>query len=203
MKRKIINGLLRVFRYFYKKNVEYYIESQRKQCNAGTHTKLYNTTLIADAHGEKNNIIIGDYSHIKGELLTLGHGGKIRIGDECYIGPNTHLWSGKSIEIGNRVLIGPDCYIFDNDIHPVDAEMRHRQFLDIVSTGQPEWVRLNDKEIVIEDDAWIGANVVILKGVRIGKESIIGAGSVVTHDIPDYVIAHGNPAVISRPIKGH
>ncbi len=188
----------KLFGYLETKKWECHIQSQRRQCQAGAHTKLYDTTVIMDTHGAGKDIIIGDYSHIKGELLTLGHGGMIQIGEWSYVGPNTHIWSGKKIKIGDRVLIGPDCYIFDNDVHPTDPELRHRQFMDIVSTGQPEWVELNDREVIIENDAWIGANVVILKGVRIGKGAVIGAGSVVTHDVPDYAVAHGNPAVIRR-----
>lgn len=99
------------------------------------------------------------------------------------------------------MLIGSDCYIFDNDIHPLNSEIRHRQFMDIVTIGQPAWITLNDSTVTIEDDAWIGCNVVILKGVTIGKGAVIGAGSVVTHDIPAHAIAHGNPAKVYRVLQ--
>jgi acetyltransferase-like isoleucine patch superfamily enzyme len=58
----------------------------------------------------------------------------------------------------------------------------------------------HEKEVIIEDDAWIGANVAVLKGVRIGKGAVIGLGSVVTMDVPAYNIAVGNPAKIIRGI---
>lgn len=150
------------------------------------------------AWGGYKNIRIGRETHIKGELLTLGHGGEIIIGDQSYIGGNTHIWSGGIIHIGDRVLIGPDCYIFDNDIHPLDLDIRHRQFMDIISKGQPKWVTLNDSTVTIEDDAWIGCSVIILKGVTVGKGAVVGAGSVVTHSIPARAIAHGNPARVYR-----
>lgn len=201
MKRKAGNLSMPIFEYLERKKEEHYIEAQRRQCQAGVHTRFYNTTVIIDTHGGSRDIVIGDHSHVKGELLTLGHGGRIQIGEWSYVGPNTHIWSGKKITIGDRVLIGPNCCIFDNDIHPIDAEMRHRQFMDIVSIGQPGWVQLNDEEVIIENDAWIGANVVVLKGVRVGKGAIVGAGSVVIHDIPDYAVAHGNPAQMSRKIE--
>lgn len=201
MKKKLVYILLKIYRYFERKNLAYYIEEQKKQCIVGKTTEFYKTTVVFDAYKHGKNIAIGERSHIKGELLTLGHGGEIFVGSDTYIGPNTHIWSGKKVTVGDRVLIGSDCYIFDNDIHPIDAKMRHKQFLEIVSTGQPEWITLNDKEVIIEDDVWIGANVVVLKGVHIGKGAIIGAGSVVTQDIPADVIAHGNPAKVSRMIK--
>lgn len=200
MKKKIEQFMLHIFRYLEKKNLEHHIEEQKKQCVVGEHTKFYESTSIIDSRRKEKRIQIGDRSHIKGELITLGHGGEISIGNDTYIGPNTHIWSGKKVTIGDRVLIGPDCYIFDNDIHPIDPEIRHKQFLEIVSTGQPEWITLNDKEIVIEDDVWIGANVIILKGVKIGGGGVVGAGSVVTHDIPANSIAHGNPAEVTRVI---
>lgn len=203
MKQKIINFILKIKRKVDQLECQNYFESLKEQCEMGENVTLYKNCFIYDGHpnyeeGGDKNIKIGNDSHIKGELQTLGHGGKIVIGNYSYIGPNTYMWSGKSISIGNRVLIGPGCCIFDNDIHPLDPEIRHRQFMDIVTTGQPKWITLNDREVEIKDDAWIGCNVIILKGVTIGKGAIVGAGSVVTHDIPDYAIAHGNPAKVSR-----
>lgn len=179
-----------------------YLNTLKTQCECDG-AILHNDCSIYNGHadGTKKNIVIEKNAHIRGELQTFGHGGKIRIGQYSYVGPNTRIWSGRSIDIGNRVLVGPNCCIFDNDIHPLDPELRHKQFVDIVTKGQPAWVSLNDKEVIIKDDAWIGCNVVILKGVTIGKGAIVGAGSVVTHDIPDYAIAHGNPAVVSRIMK--
>lgn len=188
--------------------IEYkeYISSLMKQCELGENAKLYQECVIFDGHsnmlgGGGKYIKIGRDTHVKGELLTLGHGGEIIIGDYSYIGGNTHIWSGGATHIGDRVLIGSDCYIFDNDIHPLNSEIRHRQFMDIVTIGQPAWITLNDSTVTIEDDAWIGCNVVILKGVTIGKGAVIGAGSVVTHDIPAHAIAHGNPAKVYRVLQ--
>ena len=62
----------------------------------------------------------------------------IGIGDYCFIGENSYIWSGKKIEIGNRVLIGHNCNIFDNDIHPFDMCIRHEQFKHILLIGHPK-----------------------------------------------------------------
>ena len=96
--------------------------------------------------------------------------------------------ASERIEIGNYVLIGSGCLITDSDSHPIDAEGRR-------AGGQPQ-----AKPIVIEDDVFIGARSIILKGVRIGRGSVIGAGSVVTRDIPQGVIAAGNPCTFIRSI---
>lgn len=203
MKQKITNLILKIKRRIDQLEQKKYLESLKEQCDLGENVTLYKECVIYDGHpnGIEKNIIIKSNAHIKGELLTLGHGGKIIVGQDSYVGPNTYIWSGKEISIGNRVLIGQNCCIFDNDIHPINPEIRHRQFKDIVTKGQPTWVTLNDREVIIEDDAWIGANVVVLKGVTIGKGAIVGAGSVVIHDIPDYAVAHGNPAKICRYIE--
>lgn len=188
--------------------IEYkeYLTSLLEQCELGEDAKLYRECVIFDGHANMSRaggggvkyIKIGRKTHIKGELLTLGHGGEIVIGDYSYIGGNTHIWSGGVTHIGDRVLIGSDCYIFDNDIHPLEPETRHKQFMDIIRIGQPTWITLNDSTVIIEDDAWIGCNVIILKGVTVGKGAVIGAGSVVTHDIPAHAVAHGNPAKVYR-----
>jgi len=86
------------------------------------------------------------------------------------------------ITIGNNVLIGSNCTIIDNDFH--HPNFRNRE---------PGHDNIPAKPIIIEDNVFIGLNSVILKGVRIGKNSVIGANSVVFNDIPEDSIAVGNP----------
>jgi acetyltransferase-like isoleucine patch superfamily enzyme len=174
---------------------------QKKCYKIGKHTNLYSTSELINPSNIDDNIIVGDFCHIRGELLLFGHGGKIEMGDYCYVGLNTHIWSAKSIIIGNRVLISHNCNIFDNDTHPLDPEARHKQFKEIITKGQPKSINLNEREIVIEDDVLIAANSIILKGIRIGKAAIVGAGSVVTDDVPPYAVVAGNPAKIVRYIQ--
>lgn len=161
---------------------------------SGKGTVIHRESEIINNLGDKNKIIIGNNSYIRGQLLTFGHGGKISIGDYCYVGRNSYIWSGVNIKIGNRVLISHNCNIFDNDTHPLDPQKRHEQFKQIIFWGQPKKIDLNDKEIIIEDDVLIGVNAVILKGVRIGKGAIVGAGSIVTRDVDPFTVVAGNPA---------
>jgi len=104
----------------------------------------------------------------------------IKISKSASIGDRTEIHAGKSVVIGERVMISWDCLILDRDYHGFDE--------------QPEEI----KPVVIEDEAWIGCRSIILKGVTIGKKAIIGAGSVVTKDIPAYAVACGNPAKVVR-----
>lgn len=103
------------------------------------------------------------------------------------------IWVSKSVSIGNHVNIGANCLIIDGDIHNLDWKKRR-----LGATQQIPYLKGN---VIIEDDAWIGANSIILKGVVIGKRSVIGAGSIVTHSIPSDCIAAGNPCKIIRSGK--
>lgn len=167
----------------------------------GDGSRLYPTAEIHNILGRQNAIVLGAHTHVRGHLLTFGHGGEIRIGDYCYVGEGTRIWSAKSIRIGNRVLISHGVNIFDNDTHPIeDTEARHRQFKAIITTGHPREIDLNEQEVVIEDDALIACQSIILKGVVVGKGAVVGAGSVVTKDVPPFTIVAGNPARIIRAI---
>ena len=114
------------------------------------------------------------------------YGENIYIGDKSFINFNVSMIDLGKIKIGNRVLIGPGTGLF-TAIHPIDPEIR--------ATGIEKGV-----DITLEDDVRIGGNATILPGVTIGKGAIIGAGSVVTKDIPEMTIAAGNPAKVIRKI---
>jgi acetyltransferase-like isoleucine patch superfamily enzyme len=169
-----------------------------KYYTKGLNSQIAYPNKIMNPSKDKTKIIIGENSVLRCEIQILGHGGRVNIGDYCFIGENSYIWSGKSIKIGDRVLIGHNCNIFDNDIHPFDKDERHSQFKDILSTGHPKIINLNDDEVVIEEDVWIGANVTIMKGIRVCKGSIVGAGSVVTKNIEPFTVNAGNPSKILR-----
>lgn len=116
-------------------------------------------------------------------IRTVGHGAQIVIGDDVGVSGCT-ISAGKSITIGNHVLVGSGAVITDGDAHPVDPVERRK--------GLPG----SRSAVCIEDDVFIGARAIILKGVTIGRGSVIGAGAVVAKSIPPYSIAVGNPARI-------
>lgn len=100
------------------------------------------------------------------------------------------ICAAEAIRIGSNVAVGANSTIVDTDFHPLDP--RRRQ------CGEGEGAT---GSVTIEDDVFIGMNSLILKGVTIGCGSVIGAGSVVTHDVPPHVIAAGNPAHILRKVQ--
>lgn len=115
----------------------------------------------------------------------FGMGGGISIGDGSGLGINCFV--ANPVTIGKNVMMGPDVIILTGS-HKTDR-------LDIPMRLQG--VEPN-REVVIGDDVWIGCRVIVLPGVKIGKGVIIGAGAVVTKDIPDYAVVAGVPAKIIR-----
>lgn len=141
----------------------------------------------------KQGVVIGDNVTIKDNtiiectavLRSIAEG--IKIGNNVGISQNCFFAAREMIEIGNDVIIGPGVSLF--------SENHNYERSDKLIRLQGE----TRKAIVIEDDVWIGANATILAGVHIGKHSVIGAGAVVTKDIPSNSVYAGNPA---RSIKG-
>ncbi|HMG83787.1 MAG TPA: DapH/DapD/GlmU-related protein [Ferruginibacter sp.] len=174
---------------------------KKKKVTIGENSTLSEEAVIQNLQNNKSNITIGNNTFVRGELLIFAHGGSLKIGDWCYIGEQTKIWSAKNISIGNHVLISHNVNIHDNNAHPLDPAERAKQYKEILTTGHSDqYINLNEKAIVIKDNAWIGFNAIILKGVTIGEGAIVGAGSVVTEDVPDYAIVAGNPAqIIKRP----
>ena len=161
-------------------------------------SKILPTARIRNYQRDKSKIRVGAFTMLAGELMIFKHGGKIAIGNDCFIGENTRIWSAKEINIGNRVLISHNVNIHDQNSHPLDSAERHRDYQLIFENGLPGNVPLNEKEVIIEDDVWIGFNSSILKGVRIGKGAIIGANTVITSDVPPYSVIVGNPPKIIK-----
>lgn len=158
----------------------------------------------------KNKIFFCGFAHLertKGSVFSIGSGCKflscswsnliginhrcilstydkeavLEIGNNCGFSGVT-IWCFKSIRIRNNVRIGANVVIMDGDAHQDDARAG------------------DNKEIIIDDNVWIGANSAILKGVHIGENSVIGLGSVVTKDIPANSVAAGNPCRVIKQL---
>ena len=133
-------------------------------------------------------IFIGNGVRImRDAVLETGQGGSIKIGDKTWIHPRCQINAYKSdIRIGNRVDISPNCALYSYDHGTKPGKLIREQ--PLVSKGP----------IIIEDNCWLSFGVIILSGVHIGKGAVIGAGSVVTHDIPENSIACGSPAKVIK-----
>lgn len=147
---------------------------------------------ILNHQNDPSKLRVGANSHLRCEVMLSRQGGEVIIGDNCFIGDNSKLWSAKKITIGNRVLISHNVNIHDNISHPLESKERHMDFMNLFSNGPESNGNVRADEIVIEDDAWIGFNATILKGVTIGKGAIIGADTIVMDDVPPYAIVVNN-----------
>lgn len=135
--------------------------------------------------------------NIRGSIHTANKEASVIIGNRVGISSSC-IWANRSIIIGDDVNIGGDCLIMDNDAHPHNYVYRRRSyFMNLNKEDIPKIIPTSP--IIIDNDVWIGARCVILKGVHIGSRTIIAAGSVVVKDIPADCVAGGNPCkVISQ-----
>jgi acetyltransferase-like isoleucine patch superfamily enzyme len=122
-------------------------------------------------------------------IFSTGRTGIIEIGDDSGIN-GTAIYAADRVSIGKRVLIADGVRITDRQSHPIDAIPRRYA----PETDPP-------RPVVIEDDVWIGMDVLIMPGVRIGRGSVIGAKALVTKDIPPLVVAAGIPAKVLRSLR--
>lgn len=106
--------------------------------------------------------------------------GRLVIGDDVFVNCGTRIECALSVTIGDHVMIAYDVVVTDTDSHGLEARPVRRA------------------PVVIGSGAWIGARAIVLPGVTIGRRSVVGAGSVVTHDVPDDTLVAGNPA---RPVR--
>lgn len=123
-------------------------------------------------------------------LALLRPGAKLTIGDDTGISGGSFC-AAKSVEIGSHCLIGANVTVTDCDFHAVKPEGRRHN-------SDPK--DIGCAPVVIEDNVWLGANVMVLKGVRIGKNTVVAAGSVVTRDLPPNCVAGGVPAKVLREL---
>ncbi len=138
----------------------------------------------------RDSRIVRPWRLFTGERLQLEHAAYIKItseeasiklGDQVFIGFGAELDISDSLTLGNQVLVAPGCFITDHH-HKRGAHAR------IAAQG------CESAPVVIEDDVWLGANAVVLPGIRIGRGAIVGAGAVVTHDVEAMAIVAGVPA---------
>lgn len=146
---------------------------------------------LPEIHGDLS-ITIGEGCTIAGSARFLsGHScdsPKLTIGDNTNINENVWIGIARSVTIGSYVRIARNVLIIDNPGHPLDALQRRKRGVTM------EQIR----PVIIEDDVWIASDAIIMPGVKLGRGVVIGAGAVVTKDMPPYTVVGGNPASILR-----
>ena len=141
-------------------------------------------------------LVIGANCTMDGVHFALGQQGRVRIGDFCYF-TNAVLLCEQELRIGSYVVIGWNATVADTDFHPLEPAERVADAIACspLGKGRPR-PEISRRPVIIEDDVWIGPNVAVLKGIRIGAGAFIEAGSLVTRDVPPRARVLGNPAQV-------
>ena len=166
------------------KSIYYYFRLKSKKIDIASLPQL-NSWKFPKING---NVNIGKYCHFhyirSRSLIETAPSGNILIGNNCFLNDGLDIFSKHSISIGSHTLIGRDVTIYDTDFHQIEPKLEVQ--------GGP---------ISIGENVWIGSHVIILPGVTIGDNAVIGAGSIITKDIGSNQIFAGNPAKFIRNIS--
>jgi acetyltransferase-like isoleucine patch superfamily enzyme len=153
----------------------------------------------AEKRGANSRIEIGGGCLIDGTLVTEAPRSVIRIGSNVSIGGQSLLAAVESITVEEDVLISYHCIITDSDNHSLRYSQRKNDLHEWLA-GKHDWSKVSTKPVRICKGAWLGARVIVTKGVTIGEGAVCGMGSVVTRDVPAYTVVAGNPARIIKEI---
>lgn len=143
-------------------------------------SKRRNSKLILEE--DASFVLTGKAMIQSGAMIFLGRGKTLKIGRSTFTS-NIKILAHDDITIGDNCIFGWECQIFSGDGHPIYQE---------------ESIINKDVPVVIEDNVWVGSRALILKGVRVGKGSIVAAGAVVTKNVPPNCIVAGNPAKVVK-----
>jgi acetyltransferase-like isoleucine patch superfamily enzyme len=163
----------------------YYLRSAE---TLGPRVRLWGVPAVKN----DGRLLIGDRVRISSTIaqmeIGIGPQGTLEIGDNVLINYGCSFGATKLVRIGDRCNIGMQVVLIDNAFHELDPDRRDEQ---------PE-----PAPVILERNVWLASRVMVLPGVTIGENSVIGAGSVVTKDIPPNVLAAGMPARVIRAIRG-
>jgi acetyltransferase-like isoleucine patch superfamily enzyme len=149
---------------------------------------------------QKEYLSIGRGSMVCAHFVIENEGGRIQVGDNSFLGGGMYV-SITGIEIGSNVMISWGCTFIDNDAHSLNWLDRTKDVInwkrgvDEKEIGAyKDWSKVESAKIIVHDNAWVGFNCIVLKGVVIGKGAVVAAGSVVTKDVEAFTLVAGNPA---------
>lgn len=152
----------------------------------GRRCRIFGTMTLALGDAEHEGFLtVGDRLVAEHGCILAPRGGAIEIGADCFLGPGVIIQAcaGSLIRIGSQVMIAKDCGLYASNHGHGSVE------LPMMRQGE------TGKGIELEDDVWLGAHVLVMDGVRVGRGAILAAGCVVTRDVPPFAIVGGVPAV--------
>ncbi len=184
-------------------------DSDRHPASVGQETVLAPGFEIDVRIGPREGrVTIGHHSILECGITFERKVGSVSIGNNTFIG-RSRLVCATRIEVGSDVLIAWGCTIVDHDSHSIDwkqraedvARWREGMRISVAEAAAlKDWQNVPMAPVRIGDKAWIGFNSIILKGVTIGEGAVVGAGSVVTADVPAWTVVGGNPARVIKQV---
>lgn len=169
--------------------------STRRDSRALVHRSAKIDGMHVSYSGE-NLVRIGEGSIVRAQFNFERDGARISVGDNTFVGASVFV-AAERIEIGSDVLIAWGSTFSDHDSHALKFEDRAKDVRDWYN-GCKNWSNVKRAPIVVQDKAWIGFGCTILKGVTIGTEAVVAAGSVVTRSVEPRTMIGGNPARVIR-----
>jgi len=154
--------------------------------HVGGHCQVHGGATIRAIGSRRPSVSVGTYCIIRENAYVDAHGGSVDLGEGSFVGQNSVIYGQGNVTIGANTLISPGVAV-------ISAQHTFER-VDIPIKFQPETCR----GICVGSDCWLGANAVVLDGVHIGDGTVVGAGSVVTADLPSMVVAVGAPARVIR-----
>lgn len=159
----------------------------RNATSVGERVRVWGRVIVRNS----GSMIIGQRASLSSTAvpiqLSTDPNGKLEIGARTFMNYGCSISATKLISIGPDCKIGMDVLMMDNDYHHIDPTKRG--------------IRPASAPIILEENVWLGARVIVLSGVTIGADSVVAAGSVVTRDIPPRSVAAGHPARVISPIS--
>jgi acetyltransferase-like isoleucine patch superfamily enzyme len=159
-------------------------------------TAQVRTSRIRSTEGAR--LTVGSMSMLEAQVLFERPGAEVSIGARAFV--NGTLVVAQRIDIGDDVLIAWGVTIVDHDSHAVAFSKRSAD-VEKWMRGEKDWRHVPIAPVVISDKVWIGFNAIVLSGLTIGEGAVVGAGSVVTRDVPPWSIVAGNPARLVRELS--
>ena len=158
----------------------------RQATRVGARVRVWGRPSVTNRHGA---IIIGDRAVLFSTIATLellADGGRLEIGARAFINYGCSIAATQLVRIGADCKIGKHCILTDNNFHSLEPSRRNQ--------------RPPSAPVILEDNVWLASRVIVLPGVTIGAGSAVGAGSVVTKNVPPRCLAVGVPAKVIRSI---
>ena len=169
---------------------------QLSELTVGSGSNVYFWRIRSDHRGV---LRIGDRSRVETRLTVEREGASLNIGDRTFIGEG-QISCASRVDVGDDVMIAWGTSIFDHASHSLRFSRRANDVTNWLR-GEKDWADVEVKPVRIGNKVWIGFGSIVLPGVTVGEGAVVGAGSVVTRDVPAWTVVAGNPARVIREFE--